>query len=101
MHINEPDFWLAFESEDGAELVAVASTDLALSAPHDPDAAFLVGVVLGFHEAHPERRVIVMSDLTRWLASVALKWSDLDIDIHAALEVMVGRTNARLSRTTG
>lgn len=78
MHINEPDFWLVFESEGGLE--AVASTDLPAD---DADDRFLAGVAHGFHEAHQGRRLIFMSDLTRWLASAGLDWGRLDIDLAA------------------
>ena len=75
MHINEPDFWLVFESEGGLE--AVASTDLSAD---DADDRFVAGVAHGFHEAHQGRRLIFMSELGRWLASAGLEWSSLDID---------------------
>jgi hypothetical protein len=91
MHINEPDFWLVLELD--GELKAVNPTQLLA---RDPDAEFLVGIALGYHEGHPGRRLVFTSDLTEWLASAGLTWSHLDIanDVARLMSAARGRTQA-------
>jgi hypothetical protein len=81
MQHGDPAFWLAFETESRGELVAVASSDLSSCDIDDPGVMFLTGVALGFHDAHPNRRLVLLSDLTRWLASAGLDWRGLDVDL--------------------
>lgn len=94
MQTYEPDFWLAFESE--GELVGVASTDLAVDSADDPDIRFLLGVARGFHEAHSDRHLIFTSELTRWLTSVGLDWTLLDINVERVLGTVNRRCGIRL-----
>ncbi len=83
MQHQDPAFWLVLELD--GELTAVDPTNLSID---ERDVGSLVGVVLGFHEAHPTRRLIFISDLGQWLASVGLDWRRLDIDLGAALGVI-------------
>lgn len=83
MHINEPDFWLVLELD--GELKAVDPTHLSTG---ERDVDLLVGVALGYHEGHPGRRLVFMSDLAQWLASVGLDWARLDVDLVAALDAI-------------
>lgn len=91
MQHRDPAFWLAFEIDN--ELSAVASTDLEEIEADDPDVQFLAGVARGFHEANVDRRIIFISDLSRWLASVGSDLSLLDVD----LSYVVWRLEALLS----
>lgn len=85
MHINEPDFWLVLELD--GELKAVDPTHLSTA---ERDVDLLVGVALGYHEGHPGRRLVFMSDLAQWLSSVGLDWARLDVDLVAALDAIAG-----------
>jgi hypothetical protein len=87
MQAPDPAFWLTFETEGCGQcehqLVAVASSTLPID--DDPDVRFLVGIAWAFHAEQPDRRMVSISDLTRWLAFVGLDWERLDIDLGEAL----------------
>lgn len=83
MHINEPDFWLVLELD--GELKAVDPTHLSTG---ERDVDLLVGVALGYHEGHPGRRLVYMSDLAQWLASVGLDWARLDVDLSDLTDLL-------------
>jgi len=93
MQDRDPAFWLAFETENG--LVAVASTDLEVDDGDDPDVDFVIGVAHAFHEAHPDQKLVFISELTRWLASVGFNWDHLDIGVHEVLENLVAQQHRR------
>jgi hypothetical protein len=71
-----PAFWLVLELD--GELKAVDPTRLPTG---ERDVDFLVGVARGYHEVHPGRRLVFMSDLNQWLALVGLHWGRLDVDL--------------------
>jgi hypothetical protein len=88
MQPPDPAFWLTFETDGCGEcehqLVAVASHALPID-DDDPDVRFLVGIAWAFHAEQPDRRMVSISDLTRWLAVVGLDWERLDIDLPGVL----------------
>lgn len=97
MQPPDPVFWLAFEIEN--ELVSVASTDLEVNEADDPDVQFLAGVARGFHEANVDRRIIFISDLSRWLASVGSDLSLLDVDLAYVVWKLEGLQSGLRSAT--
>jgi hypothetical protein len=93
MQPQDPAFWLLFELE--GELIAVNPTNRSTA---DRDVGFLVGLAFGFHEAHPGRRRVFMSDLTQWLAAVGLDWESLDVDLASALDAIADEEASRPER---
>jgi hypothetical protein len=96
MQNHEPDFWLVLELD--GELKAVDPTHLATG---EQDVDLLVGVALGYHEGHPGRRLVFMSDLTQWLASVGLDWARLDADVDELVRVALEDSSVQLACALG
>lgn len=91
MHINEPDFWLVFETDGYGECdraPAAVAAHLLPTNDDDPDVGFLVGIARAFNAEQPNRRVVSVSDLTRWLAAAGFDWDRLDVDLRHVLSAL-------------
>lgn len=84
-----PDYWFVYiwsNGDDARPELMVVAPDCMPWALFSHHASRMIAMSGAFVKKHPGRRIVFLSDVTRWMMlEQGMEWADFDVDIEAAL----------------